>query len=123
LASAIIEHLPRPKGFKLISECERVARKVVIITTPSIRTILGSPEHISLWRPHELRRLGYKVLGIRNYPRLASTNIIIQLIVAFIIGPLSHWIPALSSYVVAMKIPMRTLSIALDCPEPLDALQ
>lgn len=98
LASAIIEHLPRPKGIKLISECERTAKEVVIIAAPSPRTIWGSPENVSLWRPHEFRRMGYKVFGVRNYPRLASISMIIQLVVAFIIGPLSYWIPLLSSY-------------------------
>jgi len=113
LASAIIEHLPRTKGLKLISECERTAKKVVIITTPSPRTIWGSPEHISLWKPYEFRRIGYKVFGVRSYPRLVSTNMLFKLVVAFITGPLSYWMPLLSSYVVAVKI----LQLKVPIPE------
>lgn len=57
LASEVIEHIPRPEGFKLISECERVTKKVVIITTPSPRTVNLSPDHISLWKLSDFRRL------------------------------------------------------------------
>jgi ubiquinone/menaquinone biosynthesis C-methylase UbiE len=103
VASEIIEHIPRHEGFKLIAECERVARKVAIITTPPPRTVSLSPEHISSWKDSDFRKLGYKLYGVRCYPRLASKNILIQFLIAFIIGPLSYWFPKLSSDMVAVK--------------------
>ncbi|HDD64250.1 MAG TPA: class I SAM-dependent methyltransferase [Thermoprotei archaeon] len=103
LASEVIEHIPRHDGYKLILECERVARKVVIITTPSPRTVWSSPEHISLWRPSDFRKLRYKVYGVRGYPRLASKNILIQLLIAFVVGPLSLWFPEIGSITIAVK--------------------
>jgi ubiquinone/menaquinone biosynthesis C-methylase UbiE len=103
LATAIMEHLTKPNGRRLISECERVTSKLAVIAVPSPRTNWGSPEHISLWTPKEMTLLGYRVFGVRNYPRFASQNFAIQSLIAFIIGPLSYWIPAFSSYIVAVK--------------------
>lgn len=103
LACEVIEHMPRREGFKLIAECERVAKEVAIFTTPPPRTVGHSSEHISSWKPSDFRKLGYKVYGVRCYPRLASKNILIQLLIAFVIGPLSCWIPNLSSDMVAVK--------------------
>lgn len=109
IASEVIEHIPYSKGLMLIIECERVARNVVIITTPPPRTVFLSPEHISSWRPSDFRKLGYKVYGVRCYPRFASNNILVQLLIAFVIGPLSYWFPKLSSDMVAVKYINETL--------------
>jgi len=103
LVSEVIEHLPRWKGFNLIRECERVAEKKVIITTPSMRTVSLYSEHICYWKPSDFKRLGYKVYGVRGYPRLVSTNVLVQLILAFAVAPFSYWFPTLSSNVIAVK--------------------
>lgn len=103
VASETIEHIPYYEGFNLISESERVAEKVVIITTPPPRTVSLCSEHISSWKASDFRKLGYELYGVRFYPRLASKNILIQLLIAFVIGPLSYWFPVLSSDMVAVK--------------------
>ena len=103
VASETIEHIPYGDGFKLISESERVAEKVVVITTPPPRTVSACSEHIASWKASDFRKLGYKLYGVRFYPRFASKNILIQLLIAFVIGPLSYWFPVLSSDMVAVK--------------------
>lgn len=104
LASETIEHIPYSAGFKLILESQRVSRKTVIITTPPPRTVTLCPEHIASWKPTDFKKLGFKVYGVRFYPRFASRNILIQLLIAFLIGPLSYWFPSLSSDIVAVKM-------------------
>jgi hypothetical protein len=65
----IIEHLPKEEGVALLCAAERVARKVVVVTTPNgfveQGKIDGNPyqEHHSGWSIEELRNRGYKVFG------------------------------------------------------------
>lgn len=102
IAAEVIEHLPKRNGLSLIRESERVAKNV-IITTPSPRVFRYSPEHISLWRPSEFRKLGYRVYGIRRYPRTVSSKLIKQLLIAFIFHPLSMWFPSIATFTIAVK--------------------
>ena len=90
-----------------------MAQKVVVITTPPPRTVSVCSEHIASWKPSDFRKLGYKLYGVRFYPRFASKNILIQLLIAFVIGPLSYWFPVLSSDMVAVKFLQKANKVAL----------
>jgi hypothetical protein len=72
-AAEILEHLPKEKGPELLAVCERVARKLVIVTTPNgflEQDPALHPEegwaknpyqkHLCGWETHELEALGYE---------------------------------------------------------------
>jgi ubiquinone/menaquinone biosynthesis C-methylase UbiE len=67
----VLEHLPKYTGIKLIKEMQRIS-KMIIIITPNWKCpqgeINGNPfqRHISKWSPNELKKLGFKVRGVRN---------------------------------------------------------
>ena len=113
IAAEVIEHIPKPRALRLMSECERVANRVVIISTPPPRTVRMSPEHISSWKPSDFRRIGYRVYGVRSYPLFASDNIVVQSLIAFIMGPLSYWFPELSSDMIAVKFLQGDTSVGV----------
>lgn len=75
LSAEILEHIPKSDGYAFIANLEKIAKKLIIITTPT-RACSLSPQndidgifqkHISDWTYRELTRLGFKVisLGIR----------------------------------------------------------
>lgn len=65
-----IEHIKYRYGLKILYECERVAKKKIILITPNgytqhdVRT-LDNPyqEHISGWSASDFEHLGYTVFG------------------------------------------------------------
>lgn len=72
----LIEHLEKEQGLKFLSDLESVASKRVVIVTPT--GFLPQAEfdgnsyqrHISGWDPEEMRKLGYKIYGIRGWKPL-----------------------------------------------------
>jgi len=70
----LIEHLPKQEGIGLLHELERVARRCVLISTPNYPDFRGGLEgvdgfnlhenHLSYWKPGELRALGYRCYGV-----------------------------------------------------------
>lgn len=76
LASDLIEHLTKKQGLSLIAQMERVARKKVIIFTPNGFLPQGEFEknpwqvHKSGWAVNEMRKKGYKVIGISGWKPL-----------------------------------------------------
>jgi SAM-dependent methyltransferase len=66
----VLEHLNRGEGLEMIPNLERIAKKKVIITTPSStfeqHTFEGNiyQAHLSFWTPSELGRMGYSVRGL-----------------------------------------------------------
>jgi SAM-dependent methyltransferase len=81
IATELIEHLPKEQGLTLLGEIERVARKAVILSTPTFEDLRGGSEglhgfnpheaHLSHWRPAEFRRRGYRCygVGVKRGPR------------------------------------------------------
>lgn len=69
VALDLIEHLPKEDGFELIEGMERIARKKVIVLTPSGFLPQGHTDagdlqvHLSGWQPGEMRERGFKVMG------------------------------------------------------------
>lgn len=76
IATELIEHLPREDGFRLLEQLERVARDVVVLSTPNgpfLRpgsdTLTGYNEwehHVSGWTRRDFVRRGYSVLGVTH---------------------------------------------------------
>ena len=76
LASDLIEHLSKEDGFKLIEMMEKIAKKKVVIFTPNGFLPQGEYNnnpwqvHKSGWSVEEMRRRGYKVIGINGWKPL-----------------------------------------------------
>ncbi len=76
LALDIIEHLEKEESLSMIAQCEKIARKAVILETPKgfipqNIDILGHGGHTYQshrcgWEPEELEKLGYSVV-VRDY--------------------------------------------------------
>jgi len=76
IALDIIEHLEKDESLAMIAECEKIARKAVILETPNGYVpqnldILGYgghdyQTHRCGWEPKELEEMGYKVM-VRDY--------------------------------------------------------
>jgi len=73
LAMDVLEHLSRDEGFGLIEAMEGLARKKTIIVTPNGFLRQGEYDknplqtHRSGWTVDDLRRLGYRVKGMRGW--------------------------------------------------------
>lgn len=73
IATDLIEHLEKQDGFKLIEIMEKLAKKKVIIFTPN--GFLEQKEydgnkyqvHLSGWDSGEMKKLGYRVIGINGW--------------------------------------------------------
>ena len=71
IASHIIEHLTKDKGFTLINEIERVSRAQVIISCPrgktrsNINDLNPKIHHRSEWFETDFNKLGYQIQIIR----------------------------------------------------------
>jgi len=78
IASEVIEHMDKDAGKLLLKEMERVARRVIIVTTPNIlrkREGLLTSEgfnpferHETKWSIRDLQNEGYKVHGVGFLP-------------------------------------------------------
>ena len=76
LASDLIEHLDKDDGFKLIEMMEKIAKNKVIIFTPNGFLPQGEYDnnpwqvHKSGWTVKEMKKRGYKVIGINGWKTL-----------------------------------------------------
>ncbi|QQG40225.1 MAG: methyltransferase domain-containing protein [Candidatus Aenigmatarchaeota archaeon] len=76
LASAVVEHLKKRDGVRLIEMMEKLAKKRVIIQTP-VGFLPQGPEEGNPWQEHksgwtvaEMRRRGYRVIGLNGWKPL-----------------------------------------------------
>jgi len=76
VALDLFEHLEKNDGYRLICMMEKIARKKVVIFTPNGFQKQGEFEcnphqvHLSGWEVDEMRRLGYRVIGINGWKPL-----------------------------------------------------
>lgn len=72
VALDVIEHLEKKESMKLIKNMEKIARKKVILLTPNgfyhQDAYDSNPYqvHVSEWKLEDLKKLGYKVYGLRG---------------------------------------------------------
>jgi hypothetical protein len=70
VALDVIEHLDKRDGLKLIEDLEKIARKRVVLFTPSgflpqrHTSNDDLQEHLSGWESAEMKRMGYRVIGL-----------------------------------------------------------
>lgn len=73
IANGLIEHLEKKDGIALLEKMENIARKKVILTTPVGFLKQGEADgnpwqvHRSGWGVNEMRKRGYKVIGISGW--------------------------------------------------------
>lgn len=73
IATEILEHMDKKDGLKMIKECERVAKKKIIMTTPNgfLPTYSGPNDnpnetHVCGYNLDELKKLGFRVFGFNG---------------------------------------------------------
>ena len=113
-----LEHFEREDGLSLIGEMERIARRQVIITTPvggwqqPPSDTNPHDEHKCVWRPSELKKLGYTVRGVGFRGFGGSTGLIQRIprwtmALAYLgwilVGPFAYYKPAIAGSVVCSK--------------------
>jgi SAM-dependent methyltransferase len=72
----VIEHLSRDDGYALLAQCERIARKRVVVSTPN--GFLQQPardgnpfqEHLSGWTRQDFEARDYRVIGTAGWKPL-----------------------------------------------------
>ena len=78
IALDLIEHLTKEEARNLIKKMERIAKKIIIVFTPNgffhqdefDKNVLQ--EHKSGWETHEMRKLGFKVVGVHGWRPLRA---------------------------------------------------
>ncbi len=80
IALDVVEHLTREDGFSLLGNLERIARRRVVVSTPngwlpqSAEERGDYQEHLAGWEPAELRRRGYRVIGLNGLKILRADH-------------------------------------------------
>ncbi len=116
IALDVIEHFPKKESYKLIKELEKIARKKVILLTPNGFYPQDGYDsnpyqiHKSGWGAKDLRKLGYKLYGLRgikylrgDYATIKYKPWILWGVLAFVSEPLLHFSPTLSYDLFAVK--------------------
>ena len=114
----VLEHLEKEEGESLLASLEVIARKQVILTTPTGKydqhIYDGNPrqEHKYIWRPNEMTRLGYEVRGC-GFARFGGEGGVVSRLPSFckpmiylvwiLAGPLVYYYPKLSGSLVCIK--------------------
>lgn len=98
----VIEHLNKDEGIKLLREADLIARKRIIITTPTFRIVWQNPEHKSCWTSKEFKKLGYRVIRIR-YRYHALNKSLPYRILLNILSILGVLIERFASTIIAIK--------------------
>jgi len=110
----LLEHLEQTDGILLLDELERVARKQILLTTPTGKYEQDAydgnsyQEHKFLWTPESLRSYGYKIrgTGIKGLPRSEIKSSIIRYLrdgTYALGGIVSFSLPQLGCHVVGDK--------------------
>ncbi len=103
VALEIIEHLPKPAGYRLLDELERVSR-TVMLSTPN-RYFSQAPydenpsqRHLSRWTVQDLRKRGYSVFGVGGLMVFGRE----LMYLSYGLGRLTLFLPQLSSSLMAI---------------------
>jgi len=84
LATEVLEHLTREEGYQLIAKLEKWAKKKIIISTPNgyiwQEDYDQNPfqEHKTGWSADELKKIGFKVYGMKGWKRLRGYKMAIK---------------------------------------------
>jgi len=101
----VIEHLPKEKGFEMLSEMERVSLNLVVVVTPNVEGP-GETEpqlaHKSSWKAKDFKKLGYVVRGSGfKYSSLVKRSLKVE--VGLVVTILSFYLTPLATILNAWK--------------------
>ena len=80
LLSDVLEHLPEDDGLALLADCERIARRRLVVFTPNGFLPQGDfggnlhQVHLSGWSAARMRELGFHVVGINGWKPLRTSH-------------------------------------------------
>lgn len=97
----VIEHLNKVDGLRVMKRIERLAKKRIVITTPTLRTVFSNPEHISAWSARDFKKLGYKVIGLRFRHHSYFSNL--KYVIIWLFELIGRYITHLASILIAYK--------------------
>ena len=117
LALEVCEHLDKDEGFALVQDLERIAREMVIVSTPVGRYDQGPRNgnpfwaHRSRWEPSDFAAMGYLIRGsgVRGFggdSGVANRHPILRLLhypISFIASVVTYFVPALSQHMICFK--------------------
>jgi len=118
ICMAVLEHLPKDDGIKLIKDLEHVARRQIIVDLPKGLYEQHTPRdsnpaqiHKSSWEPDDLKKLGYTVRG-QGVPIYGETGSVARLpqsirwlgyFLYWLASPIVYFFPRLGGNMVAVK--------------------
>lgn len=76
IAIDVIEHLEKPQGLELVQKMEQIAKNRIVLLTPNGFQPQAEhsgniyQRHLSGWTAEEMRRMGYKVIGLNGWKPL-----------------------------------------------------
>ena len=100
VAVDVIEHLTKPDGLQMMKNMESIARKKVVLFTPSGFLPQGHTDqgdlqpHLSGWEPDEMKKHGYEVIGLLGPKSLRGDHHVLKhrpKIFWGVISLLGHW--------------------------------
>ncbi|GEM_PF-1732487 len=104
------EYLRESEAATLMEDCERLARRQVIIVVvtgfhPGEGRLDPYQEQRSEWRPAQMRALGYRVrgVGLRFLRPRKDWTLFFRLAVWVVAGPFVYWVPSLAAYLLCVK--------------------
>lgn len=113
-----IEHMDKKAGLELLTKMEKIAKKIVIISTPVGECLQDSYDnnlyqrHLSSWEPKDFQDKGYKVFGIGLKLAYGSESHAQEqmgfkefplFFLSFLVNPLANIFPAIGCQMVAIK--------------------
>ena len=117
IAMDLIEHLTKEDGLRLMQSMEKIARRKVIIFTPSgflpqhHSASDDLQEHLSGWEASEMRQFGYRVIGMLGPKALRGEFHVLKWRPKFFWGGVSlllhfcwtRWVPQKAAAILCVK--------------------
>lgn len=113
-----IEHLDKQTGIRLLAQIERIAKKMIIITTPVGECLQDSYDnnihqrHLSSWDPEEFQKSGYRVFGVglklvygsQSHAEKQMTLLTFPLfLLSFLANPIANLLPKIGCQMLSVK--------------------
>ncbi|MBI2600221.1 class I SAM-dependent methyltransferase [Candidatus Daviesbacteria bacterium] len=113
-----VEHLDKKDGFLLIKEMERIAKTLILLTTPNGDCLQEEYDankyqrHLSAWLPKDFKGKGFRVFGTGlklvygSHSHAGNEIKLIQLplyFISFLMNPVANINPNIAAQVIAIK--------------------
>lgn len=114
-----IEHIEKKAGVSLIKEMERIAKNLVLTSTPNGNCIQEEYDsnkyqrHLSAWTPYDFKKRGYRIFGTGLkwvygiHSHIGDSMDITKLplyFISFIMNPFAYIFPNIAAQLVAIKL-------------------